>query len=119
MNTYLLLALPEAIPEGLIISLLGYSIVFGALVILYFAVSGLSKMLTIKARSKLRKEGRHEIADLPSIDITGEETAAISMALYLFNELHDLESNIITIKRVSRGHSQWGSKSDNISKFQR
>ena len=119
MNTYLLIALPEAFSEGIVITLVGYTIVFGALVTLYLAVSGFTKVLTIQARNKLRKEGRHEIADLPNIDITGEETAAISMALYLFNELHDLESNIITIKKVSRGHSQWGSKSDNISKFQR
>lgn len=119
MNTFLLMAIPEALPEGIVITLVGYSIVFGALVILYFVFSTFSKILTIKLRNKLRKEGRPEIADLPNINITGEETAAISMALYLFNELHDLESNIITIKKITRGHSQWGAKQDNISKFQR
>lgn len=119
MNTFLLMAVPESFSEGLVITLVGYSIVFGALVTLYFVFSTFSKILTIKSRNLLRKEGRHEIANLPNIDITGEETAAISMALYLFNELHDLESNIITIKKVSRDHSQWGAKRDSISKFQR
>lgn len=119
MNTFLLFALPEAFSEGIVITLVGYSIVFGALVTLYFVFNTFSKVLTIKSRNLLRKEGRHEIADLPNIDITGEETAAISMALYLFKELHDLESNIITIKKVSRGHSQWSSKHDSITKFQR
>jgi len=119
MNTLLSINIPEALPEGIVITLVGYSIVFGALVILYFVFSIFSKVLTIKVRERLRREGRHEIANLPNIDITGEETAAISMALYLFNELHDKESNIITIKKISRAHSQWGAKRDNISKFQR
>ncbi|PKP35238.1 MAG: hypothetical protein CVU00_03410 [Bacteroidetes bacterium HGW-Bacteroidetes-17] len=119
MNTFLSINIPESLPEGIVITLVGYSIVFGALVILYFVFSTFSKILTIKVRERLRREGRHEIANLPNIDITGEETAAISMALYLFNELHDLESNIITIKKISRTNSQWGAKQDNISKFQR
>jgi len=119
MNTFLSITLPESLPEGIVITLVSYSIVFAALVILYFVFDTFSKILTIKVRERLRREGRHEIADLPNIDVTGEETAAISMALYLFNELHDLESNIITIKKISRAHSNWGAKQDNISKFQR
>jgi Na+-transporting methylmalonyl-CoA/oxaloacetate decarboxylase gamma subunit len=109
--------LPEAFDEGLVITLVGYSIVFSALVVLYFVFSSFGKILNTNLRNKLRKEGKHEIAELPTI--TGEETAAISMALYLYNELHDKESNIITIKKVSKTYSPWSSKIYGIRNFPR
>lgn len=110
---------PDNFQEGLVITLVGYSIVFSALVILFFVFNGLSKVLNIKIRNRLRKEGKHEIADLPNIDITGEETAAISMALYLYNDVHDEESNIITIKRDSKTYSPWSSKIYGLRRYSR
>lgn len=107
---------PEAFDEGLAITLVGYSIVFSALVVLYFFFNTVSKVLNIKLRNRLRREGKPELAELP--EITGEETAAISMAIYLFNELHDEESNVITIKRVSAAYSPWSAKSQTVSRFQ-
>lgn len=39
------------------------------------------------------------------------DKAAVAMALYLyFNETHDEESDIITVKRVSKTYSPWSSK---------
>jgi hypothetical protein len=38
------------------------------------------------------------------------------MALFLYNELHDEESNILTIERVSRIYSPWSSKYYNMRK---
>lgn len=107
---------PEAFDEGLAITLVGYSIVFSALVILYFVFHSISRILTINFKNRLRREGKPELAELP--EITGEETAAISMAIYLFNELHDEESNVITIKRVSAAYSPWSAKSQTVSRFQ-
>ena len=44
--------------------------------------------------------------EVPSADIV-----AIAMALHLFyDEVHDDESNIITIKRIERRYSPWSSK---------
>ena len=42
----------------------------------------------------------------------GSDTeAAIAAALYLyFNEMHDEESDVITVKRVSKTYSPWSSK---------
>ena len=108
---------PEAFNEGLAITLVGYSIVFSALVTLYFVFSSISKILTINFKNRLRRAGKPELAELP--EITGEETAAISMALYLFNELHDEESNVITIKRVSKVYSPWSARSQGISRLSR
>jgi glutaconyl-CoA/methylmalonyl-CoA decarboxylase subunit delta len=43
---------------------------------------------------------------IPSADVV-----AISMALHLFyDEVHDTESNVITIKRIERRYSPWSSK---------
>lgn len=45
----------------------------------------------------------------------GEITAAIAMALYQhFSELHDRESGVVTIKRVSKPYSPWSSKLYNM-----
>jgi hypothetical protein len=39
------------------------------------------------------------------------DLAAISVAIHLyFNEVHDVESNVITIKRIERRYSPWSSK---------
>lgn len=46
--------------------------------------------------------------------------AAIAMALYLhFNEMHDEESNVITIQRVSKTYSPWSSKIYNMRNFRK
>ncbi len=45
------------------------------------------------------------------VDVSANEIAAISVALHLFiNEMHDEESNVITIKRIERRYSPWNSK---------
>ena len=47
-----------------------------------------------------------EKVEVPTADIV-----AISMALHLFyEEVHDDESNVITIKRIERRYSPWSSK---------
>ena len=52
-----------------------------------------------------------ENGDIPSGDI-----AAIAMALHMFyDEVHDNESNVITIKRIERRYSPWSSKIYGIS----
>lgn len=52
--------------------------------------------------------------DGPSNDVN----AAIAVALYLhFNEMHDEESNVITIQRISKTYSPWSSKIYNMRNF--
>ncbi len=49
-------------------------------------------------------------ADTPDTD-PGEVSAAVAMALYLhFGEMHDVESGVVTIKRISKLYSPWSSK---------
>jgi Na+-transporting methylmalonyl-CoA/oxaloacetate decarboxylase gamma subunit len=104
-------------PDGIIIAVVGYITVFLALVVLYFVFTYLSKVMNYRARKRLRREGQHLAAEEKELFITGDVSAAISMALYLYNELHDEESNVITIKRVSKTYSPWSSKIYSIRDF--
>jgi len=46
-----------------------------------------------------------------SVEIPTTDIVAIAMALHLFyDEVHDDESNVITIKRIERRYSPWSSK---------
>jgi Na+-transporting methylmalonyl-CoA/oxaloacetate decarboxylase gamma subunit len=97
--------------EGIVISVVSYLIVFAALVILYYVFDGLTKVINLQLRIKLRKQGKlSQIKSDTDLMIPGEVTAAIGMALYFATELHDEESNILTIKKVSRTYSPWSSK---------
>ncbi len=95
--------------DGIIIAIVGYGIVFAALVALFFVFSSIPKILKISQRKRLKAVGREECADKDPI--TGETNAAISMALHIFfNENHDEESNVMTIKKVSSTYTPWNSK---------
>jgi Na+-transporting methylmalonyl-CoA/oxaloacetate decarboxylase gamma subunit len=104
-------------PDGIIIAVVGYITVFLALVVLYFVFTYLSKTLNYRARKKLRKEGRFKTAEEKQLFIPGDVSAAISVALYLYHELHDEESNVITIKRISKTYSPWSSKIYTLREF--
>ena len=44
-------------------------------------------------------------------EVPNADMIAIAMALHLFyDEVHDNESNVITIKRIERRYSPWSSK---------
>lgn len=63
------------------------------------------KLFGKKAQSEATVEDKAN-GEIPSADIV-----AISMALHLFyDEVHDNESNVITIKRIERRYSPWSSK---------
>ncbi len=96
--------------EGIVITILGYGVVFVALVILFLVVAGFSNLLKRSTRKKLVASGKAEHG-AEEQDISGDTMAAISMALHLhFTELHDIENTIITIKKVQRPYSPWSSK---------
>lgn len=99
----------------LLYSLIGVLVVFSALVILVFAfkLMGNISRSRISFKKKKMKAVDTEIdhQDDNQSELTGYEVAAISMALHLFlSDVHDEESNIITIKRIERRYSPWNSK---------
>ena len=44
--------------------------------------------------------------------IPKEVLAAIAMAIYDMNDQHDVESNVLTIKHVSKDYLPWADKSN-------
>lgn len=102
---------------GLSITLIGYSTVLIALSVLYGIYTLIPKVLDAITRYKLHRQGKHECAEKDSFEITGEITAAIAAALHhYFNELHEVESGKITIKKVSKTYSPWSSKIYNVNR---
>ena len=104
----------EKDPHGVIITLVSVSVVFCALIILYFAYTFIGNLSSGKiilpkrkpAESKVKTTGptpeeAAAIAMALDQELNGETYAAIGMALHqYFNDtVHDNESYIITIKR--------------------
>ncbi|MCB0582395.1 MAG: hypothetical protein KDD10_24165 [Phaeodactylibacter sp.] len=96
--------------DGLLISGVGYLVVLLALSLLYFVFRYLPDILHARIRSRLRRQGK-DIREDESVVLVGNESAAIATALYLyFNEVHDEEDTIMTIKKISKRYSPWSSK---------
>jgi len=94
--------------ELLIGSVIGMVVVFVALIILVLLFDLIEYLVLNSSKKKMVKAGKKEEE---IVDVSANEIAAISMALHLFmNEMHDEESNVITIKRIERRYSPWNSK---------
>lgn len=95
------------------ITILGWVIVFVALIFLIIVFTQVPKLLSLDLTKMFaKKEAAVKVDESSSeVELTGETNAAIATALYMyFNELHDEESNVITIKKVTRNYSPWSSK---------
>lgn len=95
----------------------GIGIVFLSLLLVYlFFRYALTFILNFRFRSFARKKGIDPAAiDTAKTMMSGEVNAAIAMALYnYYNEFHDVESGVMTIKRVSKNYSPWSSKLYNM-----
>lgn len=126
MNSFMLLQVSESVliksaemaekdPHGMIITFVSVSVVFIALIILYFAYNFIGNLSSGKIVLKMpkRKAAPKQNKDVPSLEeaaaialaldqeMNGEVYAAIGMALhqYLNDTIHDMESYIITIRR--------------------
>ncbi len=108
----------ENISQGINIAITGYIIVFMALVLLYLVFTFLWKGLLFKTKRKLTKSGK-VITDNKDLHISGEVTAAIAMAIYLSRDLHDEESDVLTIKRISKTYSPWNSRIYGMRNYRR
>lgn len=97
--------------DSLIITVLGYTIVFLSLLFLFVTFMNLAKIIKYNTTRKLRAQGKLKEENKTDDSISGEVTAAISMALMLhFREVHDFENTVITIKKVQKPYSPWSSK---------
>lgn len=96
-------------PEMLLMALIGFVLVFVVLVLLIYIMKGMGWFFTRDRKPKVAagaSEPAHEHA------ISDQElAAAIITALKLYKSaLHDQESEMITISRITRAYSPWNSK---------
>ncbi len=95
--------------DSIILTIVGYVIVFVALGLLFVLFYYLPKLLNLRLKPRRKADG--SIDTQAPVELSAEVNAAICMALYLhFNQYHDEESNLMTIKRESRLYSPWSSK---------
>jgi glutaconyl-CoA/methylmalonyl-CoA decarboxylase subunit delta len=98
--------------DHFIIVFVGYVVCFISLFILSVVFDNLPKILHFNIRAFLQSKKN----DIPETkvkvdELTGEETAAISAAIFLFvADLHDEENRVLTIQKISRRYSPWSSK---------
>ncbi len=108
--------------EHLIIVVVGYLIVFISLLLLSVVFYNLPNLLAINPGKLFRGKDK-DVAESPTAQpvgaksgtITGEETAAIGAAIFLYvSDLHDEENTVLTIQKISRRYSPWSSKIYNV-----
>lgn len=109
--TSLIMLSPDLAAEagGYTISVVSIIVVFLALTVLVAIFMTIPKILEVNIKNKLKRAGKHEESTV--INVEGDVNAAIAMGLHMyFNELHDEESNIITIHNAPKQYSPWSSK---------
>lgn len=107
-------------PSGVVMSFIAMTVVFIALIALYLVFKNLGKYMHKGAtKKKAQAAAAAELSNASSTVVkansattaNGEEIASIAIALLRYTEeLHDIESEVITINRVARVYSPWSSK---------
>lgn len=100
--------------KGFGLTIMAMCIVFSALLLLSLSFYAINRIgASVSSRNKMRSQGvdiktvaKEERPDHDS----GEEIAAIVMALNEHLNAHDLESTILTINKVRKSYSPWSSK---------
>ena len=107
---------PEFWPSMLLMTVIGFGVVFAVLVLLIFVMKGMGAAFT--RQKKAEKAAKAAAAGVAVADddhheaISDQEiAAAIITALKLYkSNLHDQESEMLTINRIARAYSPWNSK---------
>lgn len=94
--------------NALIISLIGFMMVLLLLVLLVVIVSCFG--LFAKKSKDTPIEQKKQNSKLNDKGLTPAESAAIAMAVHLYFDLHDEESDVITFRDVNSKYSPWNSK---------
>lgn len=99
--------------NGFGMTIMAMAIVFSALLLLCLCFYGIGKTGSFFARlNKSRALGVETGGSEPAAvsHDSGEEIAAIAMALYEHLNAHDTENTVLTINKVKRAYSPWSSK---------
>ncbi len=102
---------PEFWGEMLLMTAIGFSVVFVVLVLLIFIMKIMGFVFTRQKKAKTVATKGATAAEEHDAISDQEIAAAIITALKLYkSNLHDQESEILTINRITRAYSPWSSK---------
>lgn len=113
-------------PHGIALTVIAMCTVFFALFVISIFLMGFAKTLkrikqasqTKKVSSENKAEVKQQFKDTTAT--SGEVYAAISAAIYMYNEqLHDEENTVLTINQINRRYSPWSSKTYNMNVYRR
>lgn len=105
-----LIALKENDPWGIMMTITAMFVVFMALFLLYIAFKFTGNFAKGLTKRKAIQSGK-QLAEADSNELSGEVLAAISAAIFeMDQDVHDIESTILTIDEVKRKYSPWSSK---------
>ncbi len=113
-------------PTGGIVAIISISVVLSSLIVLGFLIWLFSLIMIYSAKRQSEKtrlesmENPDAVVHDEDLDETGEVIAAIALALKLNKaDLHDKESEIITMNTVARTYSPWSSKIHGLTRLPR
>lgn len=108
-----IVALRENDPWGIMITITSMMVVFLGLILLYFVFKLTGRTAKNLTKRKALKSGK--LSAYKTHDVSGEILAAISAALYeMDQDVHDIESTVLTIEYAKRKYSPWSSKIYNM-----
>ena len=108
-----IVALRESDPWGIMITITSMLVVFLGLILLYFVFKFTGRTAKNLTKRKALKSGK--LSAYKNHEVSGEVLAAISAALYeMDQDVHDIESTILTIDYAKRKYSPWSSKFYNM-----
>ena len=96
--------------HGFAMTLMAMGVVFSALIVLCLCFLLISKIGSAVARRNKRESIGNGVEIPGALADSGEEIAAIVMALHEHLDTHDKESMVLTINKVRRSYSPWSSK---------
>jgi Na+-transporting methylmalonyl-CoA/oxaloacetate decarboxylase gamma subunit len=105
-------------PWGLGMMMIAMSVVFLGLLLLYLVFKNVGRTLVARQKRRHAEQSPVAAAAAKPSDVSGGVYAAITAAIHLYNEeLHDEETAVLTINKVSRSYSPWNSKIHGINTY--
>jgi len=100
-------------PYGWILALTAMSVVFLALILLYFIFKAIGNANIKAGKKRSAAVAGTDVKASQYGEVPGEVYAAIATAMHLYNEdsgTHDEESFVVTLHHTDRTYSPWSSK---------
>lgn len=106
-------------PHGFTLAVISISVVLMALLVLAVLIFLFSKVIALSTKKSCASVDVAE-CECESVGDNAEVIAAIAFALKLYKaDLHDKESEVITLNSVARAYSPWSSKIHGLTRMPR